>query len=71
MIPTDIVDHVLSILHSDQDYPTLETCSFVFPFLADRYLSRKALVLSSLLCTFLRAHVAHVLHPPITSNSEI
>jgi len=24
MIPTDIADHVLSILHSDQDYPTLE-----------------------------------------------
>jgi hypothetical protein len=38
MIPTDIVDYILSLLHSDQDYTTLEACSFVFPLLADFYL---------------------------------
>ena len=38
MIPTEIVDHVLSFLHSAQDYTTLETCSDIFPQLVDRHL---------------------------------
>ena len=37
-IPTDIVNHIFSILHSDQAYTTLETCSSVFPLLADLHL---------------------------------
>ena len=37
MIPTEIVDHTLTFLHSDQDYSTLETCSLVFPQ-AERHL---------------------------------
>jgi hypothetical protein len=38
MIPTEIVDYILSFL---QDYTTLETCSVVFPQLVDRHLYSK------------------------------
>jgi len=38
MIPTEIVDHILGLLHSDQAYTTLETCSVVFPQLVDSHL---------------------------------
>jgi len=38
MIPTEIVDHILSSLHSDQDYISLKSCSVVFPLLVDRHL---------------------------------
>lgn len=38
MFPTEIVDHILSVLHSDQDYTTLEKCSAVFPQIVDRLL---------------------------------
>lgn len=38
MIPTEIVNHVLGFLHSDQDFSTLKTCSAVFPQIADRLL---------------------------------
>jgi hypothetical protein len=38
MVPTEIVDHILTFLLSDQDYTALETCSVVFPEIADRHL---------------------------------
>ena len=38
MIPTELVDHILSSLHSDKDYTSLESCSVVFPLLVDRHL---------------------------------
>lgn len=37
-LPTEIVDHILGVLHTDQDYTTLETCSVVFPQIVDRHL---------------------------------
>ena len=36
MIPTELIDHILSFLRPD--FKTLEICSTVFPHLADRYL---------------------------------
>ena len=38
MVPTEIMDHILSFLHSDKDYTTLESCSVVFPQIVDRHL---------------------------------
>jgi hypothetical protein len=38
MVPTEILDQILGLLHSDGDYATLETCSIVFPQLVDRHL---------------------------------
>jgi len=38
MIPVEIVDRILSSLHTDQDYSSLESCSVVFPLLVDRHL---------------------------------
>jgi len=38
MIPVEIVDRILSSLHTDQDYGSLESCSVVFPLLVDRHL---------------------------------
>ena len=38
MIATEIVDHILSFLHSDQDYTTLETCAAVLPEIVHRHL---------------------------------
>lgn len=39
MIATELVDHILSFLHSDEDmYTTLKACSLAFPQIADRHL---------------------------------
>ena len=38
MVPAEIVNHILSFLHSDHDYTTLETCSDIFPQIVDRHL---------------------------------
>ena len=38
MIPTEIVNHILGLLHSDEDYTTLKICLVVFPELVERYL---------------------------------
>lgn len=40
MIAAELVDHILSFLHSDEDYTTLKTCSksMCFPQIADRHL---------------------------------
>jgi hypothetical protein len=38
MITTELVDHILGFLHSDEDYATLEKCSLFFPQIADGHL---------------------------------
>jgi hypothetical protein len=38
MVPIEVVDYILSLLHSEEDYTTLKTCSSVFPHLVDRHL---------------------------------
>jgi hypothetical protein len=38
MIATELVDHILSFLRSEEDYATLGTCSLTFPQIADRHL---------------------------------
>ena len=38
MIPTEIVNHILGLLHSDEEYTTLKICLVVFPELVERYL---------------------------------
>jgi len=38
MIPTEIVDHIFSFLHSNQEYTTLKKCSVVFPHIIHRLL---------------------------------